>query len=229
MEYYDDAGSVAADPATAARSASPTTSTTRWSVDLDPYIEPGIDSVRVSVQKETVSGWATTASLDLHRRHARRQRWRSPRTASTSATTTGASGGRSAPAACRGASTTATSRRACSGAICTSTTPSGVCARMNLRYLTESGAFLTERAGGTVCAPDNGHDTGSASTSSSYASNKIGQVTVQLQTLGLERHLRHGRLADGLDQRVTPRAGLGVPKEFPSPFREGPRMARRLD
>ena len=34
-----------------------------WSVDLDPYSNSAIDSVRVSVQKETVSGWSTTTSL----------------------------------------------------------------------------------------------------------------------------------------------------------------------
>ena len=73
-----------------------------------------------------------------------------------------------------------------------------------------------------------------ASTSTPYDSTEIGQVQVQLQTLGDQRHLRHGRLADGLDQRVTASAGLGIPKEFPTPLGEGAtdgppsRTARRL-
>ncbi len=33
-----------------------------WSVDLDPYTNPAIGSVRVSVQKETANGWFTVAS-----------------------------------------------------------------------------------------------------------------------------------------------------------------------
>jgi hypothetical protein len=32
---------------------------------------------------------------------------------------------------------------------------SGVCARMNLRHLTEGGTYLHSEAGGQVCAPDN--------------------------------------------------------------------------
>jgi hypothetical protein len=59
---------------------------------------------------------------------------------------------------------------------------SGVCARMNLRYLTEAGTFLHEQAGGTVCAPDNGHHSWDVDLDP-WSSNKIGQVRVQLQTL----------------------------------------------
>jgi hypothetical protein len=54
------------------------------------------------------------------------------------------------------------------------------CARMNIRYLTESGAFLTERAGGTVCSPDEDLH-GWTVDLEPYTSNKIGGVTVQLQ------------------------------------------------
>lgn len=59
---------------------------------------------------------------------------------------------------------------------------SGACARMNLRYLSEGGTFLAERAGGTVCAPDNGHHEFTVDLDP-YESNKIGKVTIQLQTL----------------------------------------------
>ena len=53
---------------------------------------------------------------------------------------------------------------------------------MNIRYLTEGGAFLTERAGGTVCASDNGHHAFTVDLEP-YDSNKVGKVTIQLQTL----------------------------------------------
>jgi hypothetical protein len=51
---------------------------------------------------------------------------------------------------------------------------------MNIRYLTESGALLTERAGGTVCSPDEDLH-GWTVDLEPYTSNKIGGVTVQLQ------------------------------------------------
>ena len=57
----------------------------------------------------------------------------------------------------------------------------GGCARMNIRYLTESGAFLTSRAGGVVCASDNDHHEFTVDLEP-YDSNKIGQVNVQLQS-----------------------------------------------
>ena len=195
-----------------------------------PVLEPAIDSVRVSVQKETVSGWATTTSLDLHGGHARRhgadhrgrRRLRRRRPGARRAAG-------QAPAACRGASTNGDVTPRPHAARSTSTTPSGACARMNLRYLTESGVVphLAGRRHGVRARqrpPLRG-----ASTSMPYASNKIGQVTVQLQTLGLERHLRHGRLADRLDQRVTASAGLGVLQGVPNPARGRSTDGRRLD
>lgn len=60
---------------------------------------------------------------------------------------------------------------------------SGVCARMNLRYLTQSGVFVTKKHGGEKCASDNGHHSYSIDLSP-YDSNKIGKVKVQLQTQG---------------------------------------------
>ena len=50
---------------------------------------------------------------------------------------------------------------------------SGVCSRMNLRYLTSGGTFLTSRSGGEVCVDLD-----------PYTSNKVGKVDVQLQTQG---------------------------------------------
>lgn len=60
---------------------------------------------------------------------------------------------------------------------------SGVCARMRIRYLTETGSFLIAKTGGEVCADDNGHHQWSVDLSP-YDSNKIGKVEIQLQTQG---------------------------------------------
>jgi hypothetical protein len=53
---------------------------------------------------------------------------------------------------------------------------------VNLEYQTESGAYLTERAGGTVCAADGSHDAWSVNLAP-YASSQIGKVKLELQTL----------------------------------------------
>ncbi len=153
-----------------------------WSVDLDPYSAVGIDSVRVSVQKETVSGWSTTTSLtygvDTH-------------SDTVEITEDGVDFGGytwslGQPTTPGGMewllSTNGYVTPILRGYIHLNNS-SGVCARMNLRYLTESGSYITSRAGGTVCSPDNGHHYWSVSLMP-YVSTEIGQVQVQLQTLG---------------------------------------------
>ena len=57
----------------------------------------------------------------------------------------------------------------------------GVCVRMNLRYLSASGSFLTARSGGAACANDNGYHWAVVDLRP-YASSKIAKVKVQLQT-----------------------------------------------
>jgi hypothetical protein len=54
------------------------------------------------------------------------------------------------------------------------------CARMNMRYLTEAGTFITSRLGGTVCAPGNSHYTWSVDLDN--YTGVVGKVTVELQT-----------------------------------------------
>ena len=54
------------------------------------------------------------------------------------------------------------------------------CARMNLRYLTEAGTFITSRLGGEVCAPGNQHYEWTVDLDPYTA--VIGKVTVELQT-----------------------------------------------
>ena len=58
---------------------------------------------------------------------------------------------------------------------------SGVCARINLRYYTAAGTFLTKRAEDEMCAEDNGHHFRIIDISP-YESSKIAKVKVQLQT-----------------------------------------------
>jgi hypothetical protein len=151
-----------------------------WSVDLDPYHDDSIATVRVSVQKETVSGWSTTASATY--------------TANTFSdavkiTEDGVDFGSSGFSLGQPTSDGWVSWDVDNGVVTPRLTgtlhlnnSSGVCARMNIRYLTESGAFLHSEPGGTVCAGDNGHHAWSVDLSP-YGSTQIGQVTIQLQTL----------------------------------------------
>lgn len=152
-----------------------------YGVDLDPYSDNDIDEVKIILQKQTASGWSTVDDgiwgID-------------PANDAVKITEDGVdfgsySWGVSAPT---GSGTMswdldgATVEPQLTGTLHINNS-AGVCARMNLRYLTESGAFLTSRSGGEVCADDNGHHRWSVDLSP-YASSKIGKVKVQLQTQG---------------------------------------------
>lgn len=159
-----------------------------WSVDLDPYEDDDIASVRVAVQKETVSGWSTTESstYDLYLHPDR-----------VEITEDGVDfGGREFAFGEPNDSYDdywwipgiwwhfdgSVITPELQGTIHLNNS-SGVCARMNLRYMTEGGAFLIARHGNSVCADDNGHHAWTVELLP-YSSSKIGQVKVQLQTLG---------------------------------------------
>jgi hypothetical protein len=152
-----------------------------WSVDLDPYKDPDIDSVRVSVQRENLSGWATVASstytADTHDDSVRitesamdfgNDNWSALGYPVGSGEMSWELDGSQVTPHLTG--------------VLWQNNSLGACARVNLRYLTETGAFLTERAGGTVCASTNGPQGWSVNLDD-YSSNKIGQVTVQIQRL----------------------------------------------
>ena len=153
-----------------------------WSVDLDPYTDPDIHSVRVSVQRENLNGWATMASTtytaDTHADNVRitesgvdfgNENWSSLGYPTGSGSVSWGLNGSNVTPRLKG--------------VMWINNSAGLCARMNLRYLTEGGAFLSEQAGGTVCASTNAPN-GFNVDFGSYSSNKIGQVTVQLQTQG---------------------------------------------
>lgn len=55
-----------------------------------------------------------------------------------------------------------------------------VCARMRIDYYTSGTVHLTNRSGGTVCAPDNGRHAWSVDLDP-YTSNKIGKVKVSIE------------------------------------------------
>jgi hypothetical protein len=57
----------------------------------------------------------------------------------------------------------------------------GQCARMNINYLTDAGAFITSRAGGVVCAPNN--NLFSWTVDLAPYRDILGQVQIELQTL----------------------------------------------
>ena len=103
---------------------------------------------------------------------------------------------------------------------------SGECARMNLRYLTESGSFIDSRAGRHGVLARQRPPLVERQSRRRTDSTEIGQVQVQLQTLASNGTYVTAGLPDRLDQRVTANAGLGSPKEFPTPLGEGGRMAR---
>ena len=151
-----------------------------WSVDLDTYSNSAIQSVRVSVQKETVAGWSTTTSatysMDTHSDAVKitedgfdfgGSSWGIGQPSNDGFVTWSIVNGVVTPRL--------------TGAIHINNS-SGECARMNLRYLTESGSFIDSRAGGTVCSPDNSHNSWSVNLAP-FGHRDIGQVQVQLQTL----------------------------------------------
>ena len=57
----------------------------------------------------------------------------------------------------------------------------GTCARMNINYLTDAGAFITSRAGSVVCAPNN--NAFSWTVDLAPYRDILGQVEIELQTL----------------------------------------------
>jgi hypothetical protein len=150
-----------------------------YDVDLADYADDDIDNVRLSLQKKTASGWSTVESdtfpvdtkddkvkitadgvdfgnlmFDLGEPGHGDMSW-------------DLDGAVLAPHL--------------SGGLHLNNS-SGVCARINLRYYTSAGTFLTKRADEEFCADDNGH-TFRIIDISPHASNKIGKVKIQLQTL----------------------------------------------
>lgn len=151
-----------------------------WSVDLDPYADPDIHHVTVSVQKETVSGWSTVESeTEYINTHAD----------NVKITADGVDlglgdldfGEPTSPATMTWSLSDEGVKPLLLGDVMLNNS-SGVCARVNLKYMTDGGYVLTEEAGHEYCAPDNDlHRYGF--TLGSIRSDKLDKVKVQLQTL----------------------------------------------
>ena len=152
-----------------------------WTVDLDPYADNEIDDVEIALQKQTATGWSVVSSavrsVDTHSDDVK-------------ITDSGIDFGGSGFFAGAPSGSGSMHWHLDDGKVEPHLTgslhldnSSGVCARMNLRYLSSSGAFLTSRAGGVVCAADNAHHSWSVDLEP-YESNKVAKVTVQTQTQG---------------------------------------------
>jgi hypothetical protein len=150
-----------------------------YSVDLDSYADNAIDNVKISLQKKTASGWSTVESETY------------PVDTSDDKVKITADGvdfgdlsfDLGAPLGHGDMSWKLdgvdVAPRLLGGLHLNNS--SGVCARINLRYYTQAGAFLTKRADDEMCAQDNGHHSRIIDFSP-HASNKIAEVKVQLQT-----------------------------------------------
>ena len=151
-----------------------------YDVDLDDYADNAIDNVKLSLQKKTASGWSTVESETF------------PVDTTDDKVKITADGvdfgdlqfDLGAPLGHGNMSWDldgAVVAPHLSGGLHLNNS-SGVCARINLRYYTAAGTFLTKRADEEFCADDNGH-TFRIIDISPHASNKIAKVKVQLQTL----------------------------------------------
>jgi hypothetical protein len=156
-----------------------------YDVDLNPYADPNVDLVKVSVEKQTASGGSSFSIVE--------SAYFSPSTAPDKVLITSKGvdfGGDTFYSVINDPLNSADFywNRGDGAAI----TPrligtywlnkvAGVCARINLRYLTESGTFLASRADTPFCAADDGLDHRRIDLSP-YTSTQVEKVDVQLQT-----------------------------------------------
>jgi hypothetical protein len=158
-----------------------------YTVDLDPYSDPTIDLLKVSVEKQTASGGSDFSIVE--------STYVSPATwpDGVEITSQGIDFGGDKFSTLTSEPTKYGSvywNRGENGEITVRlmgyiwlNNVAGLCARMNLRYYTESGTFLTEKPGGSGCAADNNLHAVAVDLQP-YTSTQVGKVTVQLQTQG---------------------------------------------
>ncbi len=180
MEYFND--SVSITTKYGGTVCAPDGKSHSYTVDINPYGDPNIDLVKVSLQKETASGWSIVESAYFKP------------TLDTTKVRLTADGvdfgddywGVSSPIGSgtlewgqgEGMNLTPHLR----GYIWLNNV-AGLCARVDLTYFTLSGAVLAEKHGGSVCAPDNSRYTASVDLAP-YTSDQISSVAVNLQTQG---------------------------------------------
>ena len=150
-----------------------------YAVDLDGYADDAIDNVKVSLQKQTASGWSTVES-ETYPVDTADDEFKITEDGvdfGDHSFELGAPLGRGAVEWELDGADVAPRLH---GALHLNNS-SGVCARMNLRYYAAGGAFLTARASDEFCADDNGHQARTINFRP-HESDKIAKVKVQLQT-----------------------------------------------
>jgi hypothetical protein len=183
MEYFHNGASIATKYGGSVCAADGKTHD--YSVDLDPYSDPTIDLLKVSIEKQTASGgpdfsivestyvspatWPDAIKITSKRVDFGGDKFS---TLTSEPTRYGSVYWN------RGDSGDITVRLM--GYIWLNN-EAGICARMNLKYYTESGTFLTEKPGGAGCAADNNLHAVAVDLQP-YTSPQVGKVTVQLQT-----------------------------------------------
>jgi hypothetical protein len=181
LRYFDKQGAELVDPKRGGTKCETDDQHHSYDVDLDPYSDDSIESVEVGLQKKTATGWSTVETRRLYV---------DERPDNVRITEQGADVGGHDFAAGAPAGSAQLAWNLEDGVFEPRLTgylhlnnSAGLCARINLRYLTEGGSLLTREAGGDVCAGDNGHQRFSIDLSP-YDSSRIGKVKVQLQTQG---------------------------------------------
>jgi hypothetical protein len=150
-----------------------------YDIDLDPYADDDIDDVKVTLQRQTASGWSTVESETYPVDTADDK----VRITADGVDFGGLAFDLGVP------SDSGEMSWELDGAKVTPrlggglhlNNSSGVCARVNLRYYMASGSFLTRRADEERCAEDNGHHFW-ITDFDPYESNKVAKVKVQIQT-----------------------------------------------
>ena len=153
-----------------------------FSVDLQPYSDNRIGSVLVQLEKETVSGWFVVDNAVYTANTFDDSVKITEDGVDFGATRTFLGNAPTGSGTMHWTLIDGQVTARLTGSIYINNS-SGVCSRMNLRYLTSGGAFLTSRSGGEVCADDNGLHQFTVDLDP-YTSNKVGKVDVQLQTQG---------------------------------------------
>jgi hypothetical protein len=183
MEYFHKGASIAV--RYGGTVCAPNGNTHYYDVDLSPWSSPDIDLLKVSVEKQTAAGGSDFSIVE--------SAYVSPGTTADNVefTSKGVDFGGSqwswataeptGPASLywnRGDGAEITPRLM--GYIWLNNA-AGTCARMNLRYYTDSGALLAERHGGSGCAADDSLYAVSVDLQP-YTSTQVYKVEVQLQT-----------------------------------------------
>jgi hypothetical protein len=153
-----------------------------FSVDLQPYSDNRIASVLVQLEKETVSGWFVVDNAVYTANTFDDSVKITEDGVDFGATNTFLGNAPTGSGTMHWTLIDGQVTARLTGSIYINNS-SGVCSRMNLRYLTSGGTFLTSRSGGEVCADDNGLHQFTVNLDP-YTSNKVGKVDVQLQTQG---------------------------------------------